>query len=144
MLTLRVPEGAKTLKIANAILWFEGEVLYSRPTEGDFVMQTREEMAADVERMKIFIGNKKVCMIAESHPKSESPRKEDRDYIAQQLEEIIKAIAIITPNAVSRMVANLFFLFKPPSFPTKMFVNVSDAKIWLETCLKKGPGVSIF
>jgi hypothetical protein len=138
MLTLQIPRGAKVLEMANSTVWFdESGILYSRPTNGDYVIQSRAEMQKEVDLMKHFIGQKKVSIIAEVHPKVEQVPKEDRDYVAQELESITQALAIITPNAVSRMVTNLFFLFKPAPFPTKMFVNVIDAKKWLLSDLKK-------
>jgi hypothetical protein len=141
MLTLQIPPGVKTLELTNSIVWFDDKgILYSRPTPGPFVNATMQQMESDLHKLKDFTGGKKVFMIAETHPQAESPKKEDRDYIDEKLHELIKALAIITPNAVSRMVTNLFFLFKPPSFPTKMFVSVSDARKWLETCLTRGPG----
>jgi hypothetical protein len=140
MLTLQIPPDAKTLEMSNSIVWFEDDILYSKPTNRDYVVTSREEMAEEVIKMREFVGNRKVLMIAETHPQAESPKQEDRDYISDELHNLISALAIITPNAVSRMVANLFFLFKPPSFPTKMFINVSDAKEWLKATQKKGRG----
>ena len=139
MLTLQVPSGVKTLLLKNSILWLEDDILFSRPAESEYVQLSRSQMEEDYNKLRAFVGPRKVCMLAETHPNAESPHREDRDYISERLHELITALAIITPNAVSRMVANLFFLFKPPAYPTKMFVNVSDAKKWLENCKKRGP-----
>jgi hypothetical protein len=136
---LQIPPDAKRLELSNSIIWFEDDILYSRPKPGPFVHQSREVMLEDVQKFKAFTGGKKVCMIVEGHPNSESPAKEDRDFIAEQLTDITKAMAVMTPSAVSRMVANLFFLFKPPAYPMKLFLDVSDAKAWLQTCLAKRP-----
>jgi hypothetical protein len=92
--------------------------------------------------MEITAG-KKMCMIIEGHPKAETPRKEDRDFIAEKLGEVTSAMAVLTPSPVSRMVANLFFLFKPAPYPMKMFVSVSEAKIWLQSCLKRNAVIMI-
>jgi hypothetical protein len=145
MLTLQIPPGVKTLQMANSTIWFDDSgILYSRPSNGDYQIQSRAEMEKEVELMKTFTGNKKVLMIAEVHPKVEQARREDRDYISEQLENIIKALAIITPNAVSRMVTNLYFVFKPAPFPTKMFVNVIDAKKWLLSELQHNSRMPVF
>jgi hypothetical protein len=135
MLTLQVPEGVKTLQLSNAIVWMKDGILFSRPTTGEYVQLDRQEMDKEFHQLKNFIGSGKVCMLAETHPKAESPHKEDRDYISERLNDVIKALAIITPNALSRMVTNLFFVFKPPLFPTRMFINVSDAEKWLHACM---------
>lgn len=117
--------------------------LYSVPKPGPAVDQSREEMLKEVEKFKQITGGQKVNMIVEAHPHRESPRKEDREFIAQQLAEVTNAMAILTPSALSRMVANLFFLFNPAPYPVKMFVSESDAKEWLETVKKKGPGAPV-
>ena len=100
-------------------------------------------MDEDMQKFREFVGHRKVLIIAESHPNAESPPKEDRDFISERLTEVTLAMAILTPSAVSRMVVNLFFLFKPPSFPTKMFQSVSDAKQWLLNVKKSGPGMPV-
>ncbi len=41
---------------------------------------------------------------------------------------MIKAMDLISNSAAGRMIANLFFGLKPPSFPTKMFNNESVAR----------------
>src|SRR5690349_8149423 len=116
---LQIPTDKKTIELSNSIIWFEDEVLYSRYKDSPFINATRKQMDEDMRKFREFVGNKKVLMIAESHPHSESPPKEDREYISQSLTEVTQAMAILTPSAVSRMVVNLFFMFKPPSFPTK-------------------------
>ena len=137
---LQIPPGVKTFEMTNSILWFdENGILYSKP-KPKYIQATRLQMEADMVILKEKTGGKKVFMIAEGHPQAESPRKEDRDYISQQLSELVKALALLTPSAVSRMVANLFFMFKPPAFPMKMFVSVSDAKEWLRS-IKGGPQI---
>jgi hypothetical protein len=141
---LQIPDSIKTLELSNSIVWFDDGILYSRYKEGAYVNASREKMEEDVVKLKEFVGNKKVLMIAESHPQAESPRREDRDYISERLSEIIQALAILTPSAVSRMVVNLFFLFKPDSFPTTMFQRVPEAKNWLQTIKKNGPVIPVF
>lgn len=141
MSIIQIPPDAKTLEMSNSIIWFEDGILYSKPKSPAYILVTREQMEEDVKKMRAFVGDQKVFMIAEAHPKTESPRKEDQDFIASEIGKLVKALAIITPNALSRMVANLFFLFKPPAYPVKMFVSVSDARHWLKTALKNGKNI---
>jgi hypothetical protein len=130
---LQIPFDRPTCELLNSIIWFDDDgILYSRYKDMRFIQANRAQMETDMQKFKAFVGNKKVLMIAESHPNAESPAKEDRDYISERLTQVTKAMAILTPSALSRMVVNLFFLFKPPSFPTKMFQNVSEAKQWLQ------------
>ncbi len=145
MAYLYIPTDKKTLELSNSVIWFEEDgILYSRYKDTPYQKSSREQMEEDMRRLRDFTGGKKVLMIAESHPHSETPAKEDRDYISDRLNEVVQAMAVLTPSAVSRMVVNLFFLFKPPSFPMKMFQSVSDAKSWLLTVKKKGPSLPVF
>ncbi len=144
MAYLSIPADKKTLELTNSIIWFEDDgILYSRFADKPFVQATRKQMEEDLKKWREFVGHKKVLIITESHPNSESPAKEDREYISQALTEVAAGMAILTPSAVSRMVVNLFFLFKPAAFPTKMFQSVSEARHWLLNIRKKGPGVPV-
>jgi hypothetical protein len=44
-------------------------------------------------------------------------------------------MAIVTSSPLSRMMANLFFSFKPPQYPVKMFQNEKDATEWIRQYL---------
>jgi len=135
---LQIPSDAKPVELINSVIWMDNGILYSKPVQGKFTPPSREQMEQDMIKFRQVTNGKKVAMIVEAHPQTEQPLKEDRDFIAEKLSEVTEAMAILTPNAVTRMVANLFFLFKPAPFPTKMFVSVSDAKAWLQD-LKKNP-----
>jgi hypothetical protein len=137
MSILQAPTYIKTHELSNSIVWIEDGILFSKPKDGPYVHSTKEMMLEDLQKFKQITGGKKMCMIIEGHPQAETPKKEDRDFISEKLAEVTKAMAILTPSAVSRMVANLFFLFKPAQYPMKMFVSVSDAKMWLQDCLKR-------
>jgi hypothetical protein len=129
---LEIPYNAKTYEMQNSVIWMDKGVLYSAPRVQDYVKQSREDVLRELARLKTITGGKKVPLIIEAHPMASSPDKDDRDFLAKQLEDITEAMAIITTNAVNKMVANLFFLFNPAPYPMKMFTNVNDAKKWLE------------
>ena len=138
-----IPENRKVAILSNSVIWFEDDgYLYSRFKDEPFVQATREQMEDDMRIFLQFVGDKKVLIIAESHPRAESPAKNDRDFISEKLNQVTLAMAIMTPSAISRMVVNLFFLFKPPAFPMKMFQSVSDAKKWLQG-VKSGPRLTV-
>ena len=127
-----VPYNAKTYEFINSIIWVGDDgIVYSNPKPERYIEPTRAQMEDDMKRFRAITGNKKVCMISVAHPKARSPKPEDRDFIAKQLEDVTRALAIVTTNAVNRMVANLFFLFKPAPYPMKMFSNLEDARKWL-------------
>jgi hypothetical protein len=133
---MEIPQGAKTLELAASIIWFgEDGILYSTPKPGIPPKQSMENVSEEMERFKKFTNNKKVCMVAESNPKAPAPAKEERDFIADALTSITKAMAIVTTSPVSKMIANLFFGFKPPGYPVKMFTDKDEAVKWIKQYL---------
>ena len=133
---LQIPENTKTYHLTNSIIWFDEEgILYSQPTRL-VTESTDEEIMKEMEKFRAITGNKKVCMIAEAHPGgSKPPKKEQRALIAKEISSVTKAMAVITTSALSRMIINLFFGFRPPDYPVKMFRNEQDAKEWIRNYL---------
>jgi hypothetical protein len=133
---MEIPKDAKLIDFRTSTMWFdEYGILYSIPKPGIPEVLTREETLQQMEEFKKITGNKKVCLILETNSHSKPPKKEDRDFIAQQLEEISKAMAIISTSPLSRMIANLFFGLKPPTYPTKFFSNQKEAQEWIKQYL---------
>ena len=131
-MALEIPYHAKTYELSNSVIWMEDGILYSSPKLSK-VKQTREVMLSDLEIFQHVTDGKKVPIIAEAHRNPDSPPKEDRDFIAEKLELVTEALALITTNEVNKIMANIFFLFKPARYPMKMFTNVEDARLWLKS-----------
>ncbi len=129
---LEIPENVKKYELGSSIVWFDGKILYSTPKPGPLETRTMEQIHADMNIIRELIGYKKVCFILESNPKSPPPAKQERDFIADQIESVTKAMAIITSSPLSRMIANLFFGFRAPSYPVKMFTDIKAAKEWIQ------------
>jgi len=128
-----IPTDKKMIDFPTSTMWFDDDgVLYSVAKPGPFPQPTREESMAQMEKFKEVVGRKKVCMILETNSASPPPKKEDRDWIAKELESVTKAMAIIATSPLSRMIANLFFGLKPPSYPAKFFLNATEAKEWIK------------
>jgi hypothetical protein len=134
---MEIPKDAKVIDFGTSYLWFdEFNILYSLPKAGVPEPQlTREETLAQMAKFKEITGNKKVCMILETNSNSKPPKKEDRDFIADQLAQVAKAMGIISTSPLSRMIANLFFGLKPPPYPVKFFSNEKDAQTWIKQYL---------
>jgi hypothetical protein len=131
-----IPKNVTTHEMSTSIIWFdELGILYSIPKPGAPPDLNQEEIMREIQRFHEITGNKKVCMIAESNSSARPPNKEERDFIAKQMSELTKAMAIITNSPVTRMVVNLFFALKPPDYPAKMFTNEKDAKEWIKQYL---------
>jgi hypothetical protein len=133
---LQIPADAKTIEMSSSVLWFDNNgILYSRPKESAPISQSIEDIRTEMKKLREFLGGKKVCMIIESNSKASSPPKNQRDVIEAELNSITKAMAIISTSPLSRMVANLFFSFKPPQYPFKMFSNEEEAFNWVKQYL---------
>lgn len=134
---MEIPKDVNVIDWEANYMWFDTDgVLYSMPKPGmDQPELSREETAQRMEEFKKLVGNKKVCMVMESNANSKAPKKEDRDFIADQLSQVTKAMAIITTSPLSRMIANLFFGLKPPAYPVKFCKNEIEAKDWIKQYL---------
>lgn len=129
---MEIPKNVITYDMTSSTIWFdELGILYSAPKPGVTPDMTLEQIKAEMEKLRDITGNKKVCMVVESHPRSKPPSKEERDLIATDINNVAKAMAVITTSPVSRMIANLFFGLKPPPYPAKMFSNEKEAVEWI-------------
>lgn len=134
---MEIPPDVEPIDWITSIMWFDKDgILYSIPKPNIKEPElTREETLKQMEEFKALIGHKKRCMILETSNTSKPPKKEDRDFVAGLLNEVVTAMAIISPSPLSRMVANLFFGLKPPPYPFKFFANEKDAKAWIKQYL---------
>ena len=130
---MEIPQNATVIDWPTSIVWFdENGILCAISKKAP--PQTLEEAKESMKDFEKLTGGKKVCMlidITNSPPTS----KEMRDYSATELPKIVRALAMISESALGKMIANLFFGLKPPSYPTKMFSNEKDAKEWLKQYL---------
>jgi hypothetical protein len=129
---MEIPENVKTYEMTSSIMWFEDGILYSAPKPGIPPDLTLAQIDEEMKKFKEITGNKKVCIVSEANPNSKPPKKEERDYIANVINEVAQAMAIVTTSPVARMIANLFFGLKPPPYPTKMFTNKEEATQWIK------------
>lgn len=130
------PKNARLIEWPTSTMWFDVDgILYSVPKPNAPQPQTRQESMEQMELFRKIIGGKKTCMITKTSNASRPPKKEDRDWIAKELESVVKAMAIVSASPLSRMVANLFFGFKPPTYPVKFFSNENDAREWIKQYL---------
>ncbi|HWY10437.1 MAG TPA: hypothetical protein VN026_03875 [Bacteroidia bacterium] len=130
------PKNVKIIEFPTSTMWFDEDgVLYSVPKSGAQHVQTREESQKQMDEFRKITGGKKTCMILETDSSAPPPKKEDRDWIAQELDSVTKAMGIISTSPLGRMLANLFFGFKPPAYPVKFFSNQVEAKEWIKQYL---------
>jgi hypothetical protein len=134
---LKPPQNVKLIDWPTSTMWFDEDgVLYSVPKPNVPQPQhSKEEAEMEMEKFRSLVGHKKTCMILLTDSTAPPPKKEDRDWIAKELDSITKAMGIISTSPLSRMVANLFFGLKPPAYPVKFFSNADDAKKWIKQYL---------
>jgi hypothetical protein len=130
---MKPPSNVEVIEFPTSTMWFdENGILCS--VAKNVPQQTIEEAKETMEELKKIIGGKKVCLLSDSTD-SVPLNKEMRDYAAEVIPEIVKAIAIISRSAVGKMVANLFFSIKKQPYPVKMFDDEQEAKEWLKQYL---------
>jgi hypothetical protein len=130
---MEIPKGVKTYEMTSSIMWINEEgILFSVPKPGAPPELSMDEINEEMKKFRAIVGNKKVCMVTEANPQSRPPTKSERDFIANIINDVTKAMAIVTTSPVARMIANLFFGLKPPPYPAKMFSNEKEALEWIK------------
>ncbi|MCW3121480.1 MAG: hypothetical protein JWQ38_972 [Flavipsychrobacter sp.] len=127
------PLNVKVYDLPSSTIWFDEDgILYSvaKKVQPQSIEEAKKSM---VDFLKIT-GGKKVCMLSDN---TDSPpvNKELRDYAAEVIPDIAKAIAIMSRSSVGRMAANLFFSLKKQPYPVKFFDNEEEARKWLKQYL---------
>lgn len=126
------PKDAKVYELPSSTMWFDEGILCSiakkRPP------QSLEEAKEAMVELTRITGGKRVCLLSDS---TDSPpvNKEMRDYAAEVIPQIAKAIAIMSRSALGKMSANLFFALKKQPYPVRFFNDEKEAKEWLKQYL---------
>ncbi len=127
------PQNVQVYDLPGSVIWFDEDgILYSVAKK--VPPQTLEEAKRSMVEFLKITGGKKVCMLSDS-TNSPPVNKEMRDYAAEVIPEIVKAIAIMSRSSVGKMAANLFFSLKKQPYPVKFFDDQEEARIWLKQYL---------
>lgn len=130
---LTIPPNADVREWPTSTIWIDGDgILYSVSRKG--ARQSLEESRNNLEELRKMTRGGKVCMLIDVTHTSEST-KELRDFAAEELPKLVKAIAMVSESALGTMLANLFFTLKTQPYPTKMFKGEEEAKLWLKQYL---------
>lgn len=130
---MQAPTNAELIETATSVQWMDENGIICSISK-KHPPQSLDETKKEIENWYKRWGNKRHCLLLDITNSSPSS-KEVRDYAADELPKMAKAIAMISNSALGRMVANLFFGLKPPPYPTKMFSNEQEAKEWLKQYL---------
>lgn len=127
------PPNAKLEITPTSVAWFEADGIYCSMGLKNPKKQTLEELKAFTENwIKQF--DDKICLLSVVDGKNETD-KETRDYIANVLPEIVKAMALVVNSVLGRMASNLFFRVNKQDYPVKVFTDVEEARTWLRQYL---------
>lgn len=131
---MEIPENAKLYDWPTSTMWFDDSGILCSITK-KHLPQTLEEAKASLEEYRRIANGKKFCMLADI-TEATPATKEVKEFAAAELPKLVTALAMLSRSPLSRMIANLFFSLKPPSYPMKMFKSETDAKQWLKKFLR--------
>src|ERR1041385_3238784 len=108
---MQPPKSAEIFETSNSKYWFEGDMLMvimknAAPPELEQQKRQTEEFLAKLN------GNKICCIIDFSSASFTPASAENREYSNQQAAKMFKAIACVSHNAFTRMLAHLFLGFR--------------------------------
>ena len=127
------PENVQVYDFPASTIWFDEHGILCSVAK-KVPPQTVEEAKATMGEFLRITGERKVCMLSDS-TNSPPVNKEMRDYAAEVIPNIAKAIAIMSKTAVGKMAANLFFSLKKQPYPVRFFDDEVEAKEWLKQYL---------
>jgi len=131
---MQVPPGIEVHEHLTSTWWIEPDGILCSVSKKNAPDISREQSLAQLADLKRVTGGKKMCMLLEI-TYGRPAKREDREFLAEELAKVIKALALVSNSALGKMVANLFFNLKPPPYPTKMFTNELEAREWLKQYL---------
>ena len=127
---LKIPPGVKTYEFPTSTIWFdENGILYSISKKAP--KQTLQQAQQSIDALRKLLPGEKVCMLVDVTNTGETSR-EVRDYAADELPKMVKAVALLSDSALGKMLANLFFNVKQQPYPVKMFTDEKKARTWLK------------
>ena len=98
------------------------------------VRRTVANISGNVELVKSITNNKQVPLLIYL-TKSPVSGKETREFSAEQLPNIYKAMAMISKPGIAKFIMNILFKLKPPPIPMKNFTDENEAREWLKQYL---------
>jgi hypothetical protein len=126
------PDNVTVYEFPASTIWFDENGILC--TIAKNVPQTMDEAKDALAKTKQLLGGKKVCLLSDN-TNGVPTNKEMRDFAAEVIPEIVKAVAVISRSSVGKMAANLFFMLKKQPYPVKFFNEETEAKEWLKQYL---------
>ncbi|MBG9378369.1 STAS/SEC14 domain-containing protein [Panacibacter sp. DH6] len=111
-----------------ATYWFEDGILVSYSKS---LLRTVENIGRNVALVKKITNSTPVPLLIYL-ASSPVPDKATRQFSAQQLPVIYKAMAMVSKPGLAKFIMNILFSLKQPPIPMKTFSNGAAAKEWLK------------
>ncbi len=110
-----------------ATYWIDEGILYSLSKNP---RRTVANITANIALVKSITGNKKMPLLIYLS-NSPVPDKETRKFSTEQLPNVYRAMAMVSPPGLSAFIMKILFKFQSPPIPMKSFTNDTDARNWL-------------
>ena len=123
---------ANSIESGSSYFWLDDAgilVIVNKPV----AVHTEADALTDVAiAMDISAGTPRPLLVDISDVKSMS-RDAREIYANVSSEERVRAVALVTRSAISRILGNFFVSFNKPSVPIKIFSDADTARKWLLT-----------
>jgi hypothetical protein len=126
---MNIPENIELFEGELATYWFLDNGILASKSKSP--VRTLKNTSETFDMIKRITNNNKVCLLVYLCP-SPVPDKATRDYVAKELPNVYRAMAMVTTSALGKLVMNMVFSFKPPTIPMRTFSKDVDAIEWLK------------
>jgi hypothetical protein len=127
-----IPGNVKLFEHPIGVLWFDDKgILHSVSRQHP---RTIEVMDDYIQFIRNIVNGKKVCILTDIS-KASAMNKETRNHIGTRLDEVYKAMAILTNTPVGKFIGTSFMHLDHQPYPMAMFTNEQEAYAWLQNYL---------
>ena len=122
------PEHVSIYEGELASFWFDEDGILCANSKS--VPRTLEKQKASYEFVRQITGDRRVCLLADN---TATYTQDDltREYSAQEMPKLFKAMAVISGTTIARAAAHLFTYFHGQPVPIRTFDNEKEAREWL-------------
>jgi hypothetical protein len=122
------PEHVTIYEGELASFWFDEDgILFANSKS---VSRTLEKQKTNYAFVRQITGNKPVCLLADNTA-TYTQDDHTREYSAQEMPKLFKAMAVISGTTIGRAASHLFTYFQGQPIPIRSFENEKEAKEWL-------------
>jgi hypothetical protein len=128
------PKNIQPFETDLSTMWFDEDGMFYSITKPNSKLN-KEGLKQSFEYILNNKKHDKICWLGDV-TNAGPAEKEARKYSAEETPKFVKALALITNSALSKMIAELYLMVAKPPYPTKMFTDEQEAKEWLKKHLE--------